>query len=55
MPAMATEITPLKAVAEPMLTKERMMAMMVVAATALTGIEVRVLTWISVSSARALC
>jgi hypothetical protein len=44
MPAIATDITPLKAVAEPMLTNERIQAMTVVAATALTGMEVRGLT-----------
>jgi hypothetical protein len=44
MPAIATEITPLKAVAEPMLTNESTQAMIVVAAIALTGMEVRVLT-----------
>jgi hypothetical protein len=44
MPAIATDMTPLKAVAEPILTNDRIQAMMVVAATALTGMEVRELT-----------
>jgi len=41
---MATEITPLKAVVEPMFMRPRRQAMMLVKATAYTGIEVRSLT-----------
>lgn len=43
-PAMATEMTPLKAVIEPMLIRARIQAMMLVKATAYTGIEVLSLT-----------
>lgn len=44
-PAIEMEITPLKAVAEPMLTSARTHAIRVVVATAYTGIDVRLLTY----------
>lgn len=47
-------MTPLKAVVEPMLMRARRQAMMLVAATALTGIEVLSLTWLVVSAAQFL-
>jgi len=47
-PAMATEMTPLKAVIEPMLIRARIQAMMLVKATAYTGIEVLSLTLLRV-------
>jgi len=53
-PAMETEMTPLKAVVEPMLMSARRAAMKAVAATALTGIEVLSLIYCKVSEIPAI-
>jgi hypothetical protein len=51
-PAMDTEMTPLKAVVEPILMSARRAAMKAVAATALTGIEVLSLIYSNVNTAQ---
>lgn len=47
---METDMTPLKAVVEPILTKARRAAMVLVAATAFTGIEVLSLIYCNVNA-----